>query len=67
MLYKPEWGNGLPICAPLHVSQNKTPNKASDQKTFSLAQEKGSGYGGCQDSRLQEEQWSRCGEGRPAF
>ena len=47
---------GLLMCVPaLHMSQNKTPNKASDQKTFSLAQERGSGYGGCQDSRLQEE------------
>lgn len=47
---------GLLMCVPaLHVSQNKTPNKAADQKTFSLAQERGSGYGGCEDSRLPEE------------
>ena len=47
---------GLLMCVPaLHTSQNKTPNKASDQKTFSHVQERGSGYGGCQDSRLQEE------------
>lgn len=47
------------------MNQNKTPTNASEQKTFSFVQERGSGYGSCQDSRLQEEQWRRCDVGEP--